>query len=134
MGFTIVTHMCIHGPMSWSVLSPNIVWITGKTSFIHEWNYFQESNYKTTTKKTFSILIKSPDGVAIIIYGNAAGWNIYFFDSNWRDKQNMQWRKLKHHWLGQADAEPQICLSLIQKNYIGKVSAEKVEQIMFKYP
>ena len=36
MGFTTVTNMCIYRPMSWSVLGPNIVWITGKTSFIHE--------------------------------------------------------------------------------------------------
>ena len=36
MGFTTVTHMLNYGPMSWSVLGPNIVWITGKTSFIHE--------------------------------------------------------------------------------------------------
>ena len=38
--------------------------------------------------------------------------------------------------LGQADAEVKICLLLLQKNYVGngKFSAEKVEQIMFKYP
>ena len=37
-------------------------------------------------------------------------------------------------WLGQAEAELQICLLMLQKNYVGKFSAEKVEQIMFKYP
>ena len=26
------------------------------------------------------------------------------------------------------------CLLLLQKNYAGKFSAEKIEQIMFKYP
>ena len=58
MGFTTVTHMCTFGPVSWtwwSVLGPNIVWITGKPSFINEQNPFHESNYKTTTRKTFRI-------------------------------------------------------------------------------
>ena len=55
MGFTTVTHMCIVGPVSWSVLGPNIVWITGKPSFINEQNPFHESNYKTPTRKTFGI-------------------------------------------------------------------------------
>ena len=44
-------------------------------------------------------------------------------------------KKLEHHWSGQADAEVQIiCLLLLQKNYVDKFSAEKFEQIMFKYP
>ena len=57
MGFTTVTHMCIFGPVSWSVLGSNIVWIMGKTSFINiGQNPFHESNYKTTTtRKTFRI-------------------------------------------------------------------------------
>ena len=55
MGFTTVIHMCIFGPVSWSVLGPNIVWIKGKPSFINEQNPFHESNYKTTTRKTFGI-------------------------------------------------------------------------------
>ena len=37
-------------------------------------------------------------------------------------------------WLSQADVELQIYLLLVQKIYVGKFSAEKVEQIMFKYP
>ena len=43
-------------------------------------------------------------------------------------------KKIEHHWLVQADAELQIFLLLLQKNYGGKFSAEKVQQIMFKYP
>ena len=39
-------------------------------------------------------------------------------------------RKIEHHWLGQADAELQICLLLLQKNFGVKLSAEKVEQII----
>ena len=39
-------------------------------------------------------------------------------------------REIEHHWLGQADAELQICLLLLQKNFGGKFSAEKVEQII----
>ena len=35
---------------------------------------------------------------------------------------------------GQSDAKLLICLLLLQKNYVGKFSAEEVEQIMFKYP
>ena len=39
-------------------------------------------------------------------------------------------REIEHHWIGQADAELQICHLLLQKNYGGKLmSAEKVEQI-----
>ena len=37
---------------------------------------------------------------------------------------------MEHHWLDQADAELQICLLLLQKNFAGKLSAEKVEQII----
>ena len=36
-------------------------------------------------------------------------------------------------WLGQADAELQIYLLLLQKNYVDKFNAEKDEQIIFKY-
>ena len=39
-------------------------------------------------------------------------------------------REIEHHWLGQADAELQIYLLLFQKNYGGRFSAEKVEQII----
>ena len=35
-------------------------------------------------------------------------------------------REIEHHWLGQADAELQICLLLLQKNFGGKFSAKKV--------
>ena len=39
-------------------------------------------------------------------------------------------REIEHHRLGQADAELQIYLLLLQKIYGGKFSAEKVEQII----
>ena len=39
-------------------------------------------------------------------------------------------REIEHHWLGQTDAELQICLLLLQKKFSGKFSAEKVEQII----
>ena len=43
-------------------------------------------------------------------------------------------REIEHHWLGQADAELQRCILLLQKkkNYGGKFSAEEVEQITHK--
>ena len=43
-------------------------------------------------------------------------------------------KEIEHQWLGQADAKLQICLLLLQNNYVGKFSADEVEQIMFKYP
>ena len=39
-------------------------------------------------------------------------------------------REVEHHRLGQANAELQICLLLLQKHFGGKFSAEKVEQII----
>ena len=39
-------------------------------------------------------------------------------------------REIEHHWLGQADAQLQIGLLLLQKNFGGKFGAEKVEQII----
>ena len=39
-------------------------------------------------------------------------------------------REIEHHWLDQADAELQIYLLLLQRNYGGKFSAEEVEQII----
>ena len=60
-------------------------------------------------------------------------FEIYFFDSNWSDKQNSEW-----NWnIIDYDRQMQnfkFVFLLLQKNYIGKFSAEKVEQIMFKYP
>ena len=74
MGFTTVTHMCIVGPVSWSVLGPNIVWITEKPSFINEQNPFHESNYKTTTRKTFGIRL-----IHQMVWPVAAPDFFYFF-------------------------------------------------------
>ena len=132
MGCTIVTHMCIFGPVSWSVLGSNIVWIMGKTSFINEQNPFHEGNYKTTTtttRKTFRIRlihqmvwpVATPDFFSC---GGAAGKGI-----------SKQWSKLEHHWLGQADAVFQICLLLLYKRITLASSVQKKsEQIMFEYP
>ena len=36
-------------------------------------------------------------------------------------------REIEHHWLGQADAELQVCLLFLQKNYDGN-SAEKLNK------
>ena len=62
---------------------------------------------------------------------NAAGQSISLIPIEDISKTAKQWRKVEHHWLGQADAELQICPLLLQKNYIDKFSTQKVEQIMF---
>ena len=42
-------------------------------------------------------------------------------------------RKIEHHWLGQADAELQVGLLFLQKNYDGKFRAEKLNKSSIKY-
>ena len=37
-------------------------------------------------------------------------------------------REIEHHWLGQADAELQICLLFLQKDTDGKFSAGKLNK------
>ena len=39
-------------------------------------------------------------------------------------------KEIKHHWLGQADAELHFFLLLLQKIYVCKFSAEEVEPII----
>ena len=68
MGVTTVTHMFVYGPMSWNVLGPNIVWITGKTVLFMNKNLFRKST-TNNNKENIWDLMKTPDGVA----KNAAG-------------------------------------------------------------
>ena len=65
MGFATATECASKDLYVMKRIRPNIVWITGKTGFIHEQkNVFKKSTTKQQTKH-FD-LIKPPDGVAVL--------------------------------------------------------------------
>ena len=113
MGFTTVTHMCIVGPVPWSVLGPNIVWITGKPSFINEQNPFHESNYKTTTRKTFGIRlihqmvwpVAAPDFFFFFCVGHRGG-KMRFWGGKIKKFAKNSWFWPFFLWLGVSGEEP----------------------------
>ena len=123
MGFTTVTHiLCINGPKS--LISPNIICLNnGKIKF-YSWiqKLFSGNQLQTTTKKTFRIWLSY-----LMVWQYFSNHTISLIPIEVISKTV---REVEHHWLGQADAELQICLLLLQKNFGGKFSAEKVEQII----